>query len=100
MRGIMEKDQLINILRQFKNKNKNKYNIQKLGIFGSVARGTNIEQSDIDIVVVLEKQDLFNIISIKQDLEEELYMPIDIVSYRDKMNRFLKQRIDTEAVYV
>ncbi len=57
-------------------------------------------QSDVDIVVQLENQDLFNLIGIKQDLEEQLHRPIDIVSYREKMNKFLKQRIDKEAVYV
>jgi len=96
----MKKDELINILQQFKNKNQQKYDILRIGIFGSVAREMNSEESDIDIVVVLKKQDLFNIIAIKQDLEAELSAPIDIISYRDSMNRFLKQRIDNEAVYV
>lgn len=96
----MKKDEIIRILEQFKNNNQKRYHILKIGIFGSVARETNIPQSDIDVVVVLEKQDLFNIIGIKQDLEDELYAPIDIVSYRDKMNHHLKQRIDSEAIYV
>ena len=49
------------------------------------------EQSDIDVVVELENQDLFDIIGFKQDLEEKLYHPVDIVSYRGKMNRLLKK---------
>ncbi|WP_417915656.1 hypothetical protein [Candidatus Electronema sp. JM] len=40
--------------------------------------------------------DLLNLIGIKQDLEEKLHL----VSYREGMNRFLKKRIDAEAVYV
>jgi predicted nucleotidyltransferase len=96
----MTKNEIINILQRFKTDNQEKYNILKIGIFGSVARGTDNDRSDIDVVVALGKQDLFNIIGIKQDLEAELYMQVDIVSYRDKMNRFLKQRIDKEAVYV
>lgn len=54
----------------------------------------------MDIVVLLADQDLFNLIGIKQDLEEELQLPVDVVSYREKMNPFLKRRIDSEAVYV
>jgi len=42
------------------------------------------------VVVLLENQ----------DLEAQLKLPVDIVSYREKMNRFLKRRIDAEAVYV
>ena len=58
------------------------------------------EQSDIDIVVELEDPDMFNLISIKQDLEEELSRPVDIVRYRERMNAFLKAKIEKEAIYV
>ena len=58
------------------------------------------ENSDIDVVVNLTKQDLFELIGIKQDLEEILKYPVDIVSYRDRMNAFLRKRIDKEGVYV
>ena len=96
----MTKNEIINALKQYKNENRKKYRIVKIGIFGSVARDQVNEQSDIDIVVVLEKQDLFCIIGIKQELEQRLFHPVDIVSYRDTMNKFLKKRIDSEAVYV
>ncbi len=87
-------------LRRFKEKNRNKYRIIRIGIFGSAARDTMRVQSDIDVVVELEKQDLFTIIGIKQDLEEQLQQAVDIVSYRKNMNKFLKRRIDNEAAYV
>jgi hypothetical protein len=45
-------------------------------------------------------KDLFNLIGIKQDLEEQLHLPVDVISYRLNMNPFLKGRIDTEAIYV
>lgn len=96
----MEVDQIINLLRQFKTDNQVKYSIIKLGIFGSASRGNLHGHSDIDIVVELEKPDLFYIIGIKQDLEEQLHRSVDIVRYRHKMNKFLKRRIETEAVYV
>ncbi len=95
----MEQNDIINILRQFKDENHQKYSIISIGIFGSAARGSSKERSDIDIVVKLENPDLFNLIGIKQELEERFRCTIDIVRYRDKMNRFLKHRIDQEAVY-
>jgi predicted nucleotidyltransferase len=97
---IMNKEHLVRFLEGFKNKNQERYDILRMGIFGSVARGTNAEQSDVDVVVVLKKQDMLNFIGIKQDLEEELHLSVDVVSYREGMNRFLKKRIDAEAVYV
>ena len=96
----MKRDDIILSLRRFKEMNQQKYNIIRLGLFGSAARDNMREQSDIDVVVELETQDLFDLIGIKLDLEEQLSQEIDIVSYRDKMNEFLKRRIDKEAVYV
>ena len=96
----MNREHIIKELKRFKEKNKDRYSILKLGIFGSGARNTVGADSDVDVVVLLEKQDLFNLIGIKQDLEEQLSTPVDIISYREKMNRFLKRRIDAEAIYV
>lgn len=96
----MNRKEIIEYLKKFKEENKNKYHIERLGVFGSVARDTANDNSDIDIVVVLTKQDLFEIIGIKQGLEEGLNFPVDVVSYREEMNSFLKKRIDKEVVYV
>jgi predicted nucleotidyltransferase len=60
----MEVDQITDLLRQFKNDNQAKYSIIKLGLFGSASKGKLHEQSDVDIVVELEKPDLFYIIGI------------------------------------
>ena len=96
----MKRDDIIVSLRRFKETNQHKYNIIRIGLFGSAARESMSEQSDIDVVVELETQDLFDLIGIKLDLEEQLSQQVDIVSYRDKMNNFLKRRIEKEAVYV
>ena len=45
-------------LRDFKNDFGNRFGILRLGIFGSVARQQNREDSDIDIVVEVEKPTL------------------------------------------
>jgi len=36
---------------------------------------------------------------IKNDLEDRLKKSVDIVTYTDSMNSFLRKRIDHEAVY-
>lgn len=96
----MNRDEIIISLQQFKIKKKAEYHIDKIGIFGSVAKNEMTDESDIDIVVELKKQDLFNLIGIKQDLEATLHRPVDVVSYRKKMIKFLKRRLDSEALYV
>ncbi|MBN1971131.1 MAG: nucleotidyltransferase domain-containing protein [Candidatus Delongbacteria bacterium] len=96
----MSRDKIIAFLKLYKKLNQNKYHIKKMGIFGSIARNEFSNDSDIDIVVELSKQDLFNLIGIKQDLENEFNKHVDIISYRENMNSFLKNRINNEAIYV
>ncbi|MFZ0240168.1 MAG: nucleotidyltransferase family protein [Desulfobacterales bacterium] len=91
--------EVISVLNRYKLSHQKKYGIKRLGLFGSTARGSATDRSDIDIIVELEKQDFFFMIGIKQDLEEQLGSRVDIISYRPSMNPFLKRRIDQEAVY-
>ncbi len=96
----MNPKQLFTELRKFKALHEKEYGIEVLGVFGSYARGEVRPGSDVDVVVQLTKQDLFNIIGIKQDLEETLHLSVDVVSYRPTMDNHLKKCIDRDAVYV
>ncbi|MHC5061509.1 MAG: nucleotidyltransferase family protein [Planctomycetota bacterium] len=96
----MSHTEILNILKTFKEKCADQYGIISLGLFGSAARNESGADSDVDIVIKMKKQDLFNMIGIKQDLEELLHTNVDVISYREKMNAFLKNRIDKEAIYV
>lgn len=91
---------IIQKLRKFKERYADKYGIVLLGIFGSVARDEATEESDVDVVIQLKTPDLFAVVHIKEDIEKELQLSVDIVRLRDKMNPFLKKRIEEEAVYV
>ena len=96
----MNKTQLLAKLKEFKSIHQQEYGIEILGVFGSYSRNDAHQGSDVDVVVQLTKQDLFNIIGIKQDLEEVLHLPVDVVSYRPNMDPFLKKCIERDAVYV
>jgi predicted nucleotidyltransferase len=95
----MKKEELIDILRNYKNERANYYGIMTIGIFGSMARGDAREESDVDIVLRIRESDLFMLAGIKEELEERLHRPVDIVTYRDNINVFLRNKIDEEAVY-
>ena len=58
------------------------YNIRKAALFGSVARQQQREDSDIDLLVSFRgTYDLLDMIGLKQDLEDALHTPIDLVTY-------------------
>jgi predicted nucleotidyltransferase len=53
----------------------------QIGIFGSVARGENTENSDIDILYQLKDTvGLLNLVRMKDSLEEKLNRKVDLVS--------------------
>ena len=95
----MGKKDILKILRNYQKDVAEQYNIFAIGIFGSVARDEAGEDSDVDVVVCISEPDLFMLVGIKNDLEERLRRSVDIVTYRDTMNPFLKKKIDSEAVY-
>ena len=76
------------------------YHIERIGIFGSVARGEQTEHGDIDICYEGEAPTLFTLARIKYELEALLGCPVDLVRVRERMDEVLKQTIQKEAIYV
>ena len=96
----MDRQEILETVRQYRTGRGRQYPIVRIGIFGSAARDRMRDDSDVDVVVELGKPDMFVLIGIKQDLEEELHCAVDIVHYRPRMNPDLKERIEAEAIYV
>lgn len=90
----------ISILQNYIAENASKYNITRIGIFGSVARGEQTEDSDVDIYLVTSKPSLFALIHIKEDLQHLFGCNVDIVRLREHMDALLKSRIEKEGIYV
>jgi hypothetical protein len=94
------RDEVLEVLRHHKDELAERYGVTALGLFGSVARNQAESASDVDVVVCMDKPNLFKLVHIKEMLEERLHEHVDIVHYRERMNKFLKSRIDQEAIYV
>jgi len=57
------------------------FGARNIRVFGSMARDEISPESDVDILVEMEDgHDLLDIIAIKQDLEELLARPVDVVT--------------------
>ena len=96
----MGRDSILAILRDFKQNFAEKYGILEIGVFGSIARDEAREDSDIDICIRTKTPDPFMLVHIKEEIESRVRKHVDIVRMREKMNPFLKERIEKEGVYV
>ena len=96
----MTRSEILKILKQYKKENSEKYGINNLGIFGSYSRDLADEDSDIDIVIETQEPDLYKLVHIKEELEKLFNKSVDIVRNREKMNPYLKKRIEKDAQYV
>lgn len=97
---MIRRDDALAILRRSKGELEERYGITRMGIFGSVARDQSSVGSDIDVVVQMQNPNLFTLVHVKEELEGVLHERVDIIHYRERMNVFLKSRIDQEAIYV
>lgn len=95
----MKRKEALEVLQSYKRDHAEEYEIVRIGIFGSVARDEATDTSDVDVVIETKRPNLFKLSRIRLDLEELMHTHVDLVSYRDTMNTFLKKRIQNEAVY-
>lgn len=96
----MGREDILALLRDYKQAYADQYGILTLGVFGSVARNEATDESDVDICISTKTPDAFMLVHIREDLEKLVQRHVDIVRVRDKMNPFLKSRLEKEALYV
>lgn len=87
-------------LAHFKQTRGSYYGITKMGVFGSVARQQNTEDSDIDIVVEVEHPDLRTMFELGEDLKSLYGCEVDLVRLRPSLRPLLRTNILKEAIYV
>ena len=90
----------ISKLGAFKQASGKQFGITKLGIFGSVARQENTEDSDIDIVVEVEKPTLSLMYELKEKLKDLFNCEVDLVRFRPTLRPLFKSNILNDVVYV
>lgn len=72
--------------------------VRKLGLFGSYRRGTPTSKSDLDFLVVLERQSFDDYMEVKFFLEDLFDCPVDLV-LEETIKPRLRPYILGEVVY-
>ena len=75
-----------------------RYGVERMRVFGSMARGQASSDSDIDFLVAFRRgRTLLDLIGFKQDLENLIGRKVDVVS-EGGVSPYLRNRIFSEAV--
>jgi len=97
---VNERQRIIDILRCFKKNNEKKYGIESMALFGSVSRGEQNENSDIDVLISLNAPSLYLFTEIEMALKSVLKRNIDLVSAKAKRRKEFDDEISKDLIYV
>ena len=90
----------LQLLKQFKDTKAMVYGIQKIGLFGSVARGEHQEGSDVDVCFEGNAMGLFALARLKGELEALLGASVDLLRMRKQLDgSVLKESVMRDIIY-
>lgn len=88
--GKMPPEQIVETARR--------HGARRVRMFGSVARGTQTSESDLDLLVELEPgRDLFDLIEMKRELEGALGRSVDVVT-EGALSPYIREKVLREAL--
>ena len=93
-------EEILSILRTFKQNEGEKYGIEQLILFGSAARGEQREDSDIDVCVKLRKTSFRIYMAIYEELQKLFHIKVDLLTLHENMRRLFRQNIERDAIYI
>lgn len=98
--GMKSTKEVIEVLRKYKHEKAESYGIEALGLIGSVARGTQRDDSDIDVCVRLRHKSFRIYMKIKEELETLFCSKVDLITFHENMQQIFRQNIERDAIYV
>lgn len=95
----MTQKEILQILKQKKEYMQNNYEVEKIGLFGSYAKDTQTQQSDIDIYVEFKNKTFKNIAGLWVYLEGLYHKKIDLVHKHKQSKGAIFEAIQKEVIY-
>ncbi|HQA75491.1 MAG TPA: nucleotidyltransferase family protein [Salinivirgaceae bacterium] len=96
---MMDRNYILNKLRELKPFLNKEYSVKEIGLFGSFASDSARDDSDIDLLIVLEKPIGWKFFSLEIYLEQVFGRKIDLVTKNALRDR-LKEDILNKVNYV
>ena len=98
MKKQKDKVYVLRIIRGIQSELADRFTVQRIGVFGSFAKGDEGPESDVDIIVDLAEPTFDHYMDLKFRLEEVLKRPVDLVM-ADTVKPRIKPIIEREIVY-
>jgi len=95
----MTKTDILQLLKEHKESIKKEFSVNKIGLFGSYANGTQTKDSDIDFYVEFKQKTFDNLSGLWVYLEELYHKKIDIVHKHRNSNEVMLNRIQENVIY-
>ncbi len=96
----MNKDEIIEFLKENKPYIEQQFGVVRIGLFGSYVRGDAQDDSDIDIAVEMRDEHIFrNFFSLERYLKDHLKKEIDL-GIMETIKPLVRQRVLKEIIYV
>jgi predicted nucleotidyltransferase len=77
------------------------FGIQRIGIFGSYARGDQKPGSDVDILVELDEcfSTLRNFVGLADHLEQTLHLKVDLLTVQG-IDPYIRTHVESEVIWI
>lgn len=95
---ILKSDEILDFLKRNKQDLEVRFSVKRIGLFGSVLRGSASEKSDVDILVELASPTFDHYMDLKFFMEDSLGRPVDLI-LADSLKPRLKPIIAREVAY-
>jgi predicted nucleotidyltransferase len=95
---MINKNFILTFLKANKQQLKDKYQVKKIGLFGSFARDKETNKSDIDILVDMPSS-FDNYFNLKYFLEENFHREVDLGKEK-QLRLLIKKQILQDIIYV
>jgi len=99
MEFVMTKNEILNTLSDNKNYIEEHFEVEKIGLFGSYAKGKQTEDSDIDIYVEFRHKTFDNLAGLWNYLEELYHKKVDLFHKHKNNNKVIISNIQKDVIY-
>lgn len=96
---MLELERIKGILKKHQEFLNEKYFVKSIGIFGSVSKGLETLNSDVDILVEIDGPIGWDFVELKEYLEELIERKVDLISIK-ALKPKTKSEILNEVVYI